>query len=122
MAVILVIDDSAYARSKVRDFLKLDGHEVREAGDGAKGLKAVHDNPPDCIILDLIMPELDGFKILNVLHERTPKIPVVVCTADIQESVRKQCIGLGAAAFIHKPPREAELRETVRTVLESGKR
>ncbi len=121
MASILVIDDSAYARSKVRDFLKLDGHAVLEAGDGARGLKVARDSPPDCIILDLIMPEIDGFKILSALHESAPKIPVIIVTADIQDSVRRQCIGLGAAAFIHKPPKEAELRETVQTVLGARK-
>jgi DNA-binding response OmpR family regulator len=119
MGSILIIDDSTYTRTKIRDFLKADGHEITEASDGSKGLHAISTRPPDCVILDLIMPDVDGLKILKALHDRGDKVPVVVVTADIQESVRKQCMEFGAAAFISKPPKEDELRRTVKNILGS---
>lgn len=121
MASILVIDDSAYMRSKISAALKADSHSVTEASDGNKGLHLVYAHKPDCVILDLIMPEIDGLKILKVLHDEGSKIPVIVITADIQESVRRQSMEYGAAAFINKPPKEEELRTTVRKVLDRNK-
>jgi CheY-like chemotaxis protein len=118
MALILIIDDSAYMRRTIRGILKTDGYEIREAEDGLKGLQEIKTNPPDGIILDLIMPGIDGFKILKVLSEERSKIPVVVVTADIQESVRKQCLELGAVGFINKPPKEDELRAAMKHALE----
>lgn len=117
MATILIVDDSAYMRGMVRGILKMDGYKVVEAEDGAKGLQSAKAEEPDCIVLDLIMPGIDGLKILSVLHENVPKVPVIVLTADIQESVRRQCLGLGAVAFINKPPKESELRSAVKKVL-----
>lgn len=117
MALILIIDDSAYMRQTIRGILRNDGYEIREAEDGVKGLQEIKTHPPDCIILDLIMPGIDGFKILKVLSEERSRIPVVVVTADIQESVRRQCLELGAASFINKPPKEEELRAAIRNAL-----
>ncbi len=121
MASILIIDDSAYTRTKISNALKAEGHELVEASDGSKGLQIVYAHAPDCIILDLIMPEIDGLKILKALYDKGSRIPVIVVTADVQESVRRQCLEFGAAAFISKPPREDELRNTVRRILGPGK-
>ncbi len=122
MASILIIDDSAYTRNKVRATVKIDGHEVMEASDGLMGLKMAVTHRPDCILLDLIMPEMDGLKILRTLYEQGIKIPVIVITADIQLSIQKQCLSLGAAAFINKPPNERELLSAVREVLSTQKK
>lgn len=117
MASILVIEDSMYTRSKIRDFLSADNHEIAEANNGTKGLEMALASSPDCIILDLIMSGIDGLKILMALRDRGTRIPVIIATADIQESVRKQCLDLGAAAFVHKPLVEAEFRNIVKQVL-----
>lgn len=120
MPSILIIDDSAYTRNKIREVLKSERYDILEASDGTKGLEMVYSHTPDCIILDLIMPEIDGIKILKVLHDKGSKIPVIVVTADIQDSVRKQCLAFGAAAFINKPPREDELRGAVKKAFRLG--
>ena len=117
MALILVIDDSAYMRAKIRATMEADGHEVLEADDGLSGLQTAYTRTPDCIILDLIMPEVDGLRILKTLHDQGSRIPVIVVTADIQVSVQRQCLSLGAAALINKPPQERELLNAVREVL-----
>lgn len=121
MALILIIDDSAYMRGKIRDILKVDGHEILEASDGIKGLYITATHKPDCILLDIIMPAVDGLKILKNLSEKDLKVPTIVVTADIQESTRKRCLELGAAAVINKPPKEDELRNTIIKVLSSRK-
>ncbi|MDA8432972.1 MAG: response regulator [Nitrospiraceae bacterium] len=117
MARILVIEDSAFMRNKIVTILERDGHDIVEADDGIKGLQTALERTPDCILLDLIMPGMDGVKLLRTLRERGAKSPVVVVTADIQESTIRQCRELGAAAVVNKPPSEEELLETVRRVL-----
>lgn len=117
MALILTIDDSMYMRKKMISILKEDGHEILEAEDGVKGLQMADSHKPDCILLDLIMPEMDGLKVLKSLHESGSKVPVIVITADIQESMQKKCMELGAYAFINKPPKKDELRNAVNNIL-----
>lgn len=117
MAVILLIEDSSYMRSVIRSFLSPDGHELLEAETGYQGLQMIHELSPDCLILDLIIPDMDGLKVLKALRDLGSNIPVIVVTADIQESVRKQCMELGAKAFVNKPPKKEPLRNTVKTVL-----
>ena len=117
MALILTIDDSMYMRKKMISILKEDGHEILEAEDGVRGLQIADSHKPDCILLDLIMPEMDGLKVLKSLHESGSNIPVIVITADIQESMQKKCMELGAYAFINKPPKKDELRNAVNNIL-----
>ncbi|MDA8090781.1 MAG: response regulator [Nitrospiraceae bacterium] len=121
MALILVIEDSSFMRNKIGNILKRGGHEIIEAEDGIKGLQMTIERSPDCILLDLIMPGMDGVKLLMTLRERGVMPPVVIVTADIQESTIKQCRELGAAAVVNKPPGEEELLNTVRNVLRTGK-
>ncbi len=104
-------------RTKIREILKADGYEMMEAGDGLSGLHLACTREPDCIILDLIMPEVDGLKVLKTLRDKGSGIPVVVVSADIQVSVQKQCLELGAAALISKPPKKRDILNAVREVL-----
>jgi len=120
MALILVIDDSAYMRGKIRTILMVDGHETVEAADGIKGLQLASSRKPDLILLDIIMPGTDGVKILSAVRQLSADLPVVVVTADIQESVGRQCMALGAFAVLHKPPKEQELLDVVRKALEQS--
>ena len=75
---------------------------------------------PDCIILDLLMPELDGFGVLEALKQKGSKIPVIVLSADIQDSVREQCLGLGAAMMLQKPAKAPKILEALDQVLNKG--
>lgn len=117
MALILVIDDSLYMRGKICSILKLDGHIILEADNGLKGLQMASANSPDCILLDIIMPGMDGLKIIKSLKDQHLNIPMIVVTADIQESTRKQCMELGAVAVMNKPPKEEELLSIINKVL-----
>jgi len=119
MATILIIDDSTYMRSKIRNALKPEGHDLLEAESGSEALQIIQQRSLDCIILDLIIPEIDGVKILKTLQDRQVNTPVIVVTADIQETVREQCMLLGAKAFMNKPPKDQDLRTIVKDVLVS---
>jgi CheY-like chemotaxis protein len=72
---------------------------------------------PDCILTDLLMPEMDGVRLLVALRELGFNLPVIVLTADIQESKRKECEELGAAGFLSKPPQSKVLLALVEKVL-----
>lgn len=117
MATILIVDDAAFSRRMVRKALQADGYEMLEAGNGREGLEIVSTHSPDCILTDLLMPEMDGFTFLKALQEQGLKTPAIVISADIQESARSLGFELGAAGFINKPVKEDELRNTVRKVL-----
>ena len=90
MARILVIDDEAPIRLLCRVNLEAAGMEVREASDGVVGLAAAQDEPPDAILLDVMMPGMDGWQVLEGLleDERTQEIPIVFLTASLVAELR----------------------------------
>jgi CheY-like chemotaxis protein len=96
------------------------GHETLEAADGRAGLKIVLEQKPDCILSDLLMPEMDGISFLAALRSENISLPVIVISADIQETKRQQCLSLGAFGFINKPPQRGELLRVVDAALQSG--
>ena len=122
MPLILVIEDSLYMRREIRDILEGEGYTIAEAENGLKGIQLATTGAPDCILLDLIMPGIDGIKILTLLQEQRPQIPVIVVSAHGQEAVHTQCLELGASACINKPPSADELRYTVQKVLVSHRK
>jgi CheY-like chemotaxis protein len=117
LAKILVVDDSSFARMRVSHMLQEGGHETVEAADGREGMAMAQQELPDCILTDLLMPEMDGVSLLAALHEHGINLPVIVLTADIQESKRRQCEELGAAGFLPKPPQSTVLLALVEKVL-----
>lgn len=117
MASILIIDDSSFMRGKLRAILKKENHTIEEADDGVKGLQLATIKGFDLILLDIIMPGIDGLKILGALRRHASAPPVIVITADIQESVHQQCMELGAAEVLYKLPKEQELLGAVARVL-----
>ena len=122
MACILIIEDSTQMSAQIRDILEAEGHSILEAKEGLKGLQLAANRQPGCILLDLILPDIDGLTVLKLLRQQRPQIPVIVVSAHIREVIRTQCLSNGAAAFIAKPPIESELRHTVERVLGSGKK
>lgn len=109
MARILIIDDSSFQRGIIRKTLLQAGYETVEAKNGSEGLLQAHNAAPDLILLDLVMPEMDGFAVLTELQKQQNRVPVVVVTADIQEITREQCLALGAAGFLNKPVKTEDL-------------
>ena len=119
MSSILVIDDSEFQRNILQGIIEGQGHEMLNAVNGREGLNMAVSRSPDCILLDLIMPEVDGLEVLGLLRDKGLNIPAIVVTADIQESTRKKCMELGAVAFLNKPVKGDVLNETIKRVLDS---
>jgi len=117
MALVLITDDAAFTRRMIRKAFKDTEHVVLEATNGKECLEMVETHSPDCLLLDLLMPELDGFGVLEALKEQGSTIPVIVLSADIQDSVREQCLGLGASVMLKKPPKGAQILEAINQAL-----
>jgi len=109
MANILVTDDSSFLRRRTCNILKAGGHHITEAVNGIECMYQIEQDGPDVLFLDLVMPEMDGLAVLLALKEQGHPLPVIVLTADIQDTIRDQCLQLGAVGFINKPPKEDEV-------------
>jgi chemotaxis protein CheC len=106
MAQILLIDDSEYMQQLTAQMLQEEGHTVVLASSGSGGIEKANDPLVECIILDLLMPDMDGFAVLQALRELRSTVPVIICSSDIQDSARARCFELGAFDFIDKPPQK----------------
>ncbi|HLO51913.1 MAG TPA: response regulator [Kamptonema sp.] len=121
MSLILIADDRPSWRQQTRQAMLADNHQILEASNGRECLEMITIYHPDCIILDIEMPEKDGFEVLETLSNQAVKIPVIVYSSAIQEITRLYCLTMGATAFIGKPATECELRSAVQTALSQGK-
>jgi len=102
---ILVVDDEVEAVKMMRIVLEASGYEVIGAHEGQEALKKAREENPDLIILDLMLPKIDGYKVCRMLKfdEKYKHIPIVMFTARAQESDRKMGEEVGADAYITKP-------------------
>lgn len=117
MALILIVEDAMFSRKMIRKTLQKQGYETLEAKNGKEGLELVREANPDCILLDLLMPEIDGWEFLKILRAEGYKTPTIVITADIQETSRQQCLELGAQAVLNKPPQAQVMQDAIEAVL-----
>ncbi len=100
---ILMADDEERMRKLVKDFLKKNGHEVLEAGDGEEALACFYANPDiDLVILDVMMPKVDGYEVLREIRSQS-KIPVIMLTAKSTEKDELMGFELGVDEYITKP-------------------
>jgi DNA-binding response OmpR family regulator len=108
---VLVVDDDETVRDVVRRYLELAGHEVTVAGDGEKALALVAGSEPDLIVLDLMLPGIDGLEVCRRIRQHSA-VPVVMLTALGEEENRIAGLQLGADDYVTKPfsPRELALR------------
>jgi DNA-binding response OmpR family regulator len=115
MARVLVIDDEPDVLLLCRVNLQHAGHEVLEAGDGEGGLALAVGELPDAVVLDLMLPLMDGYGVLAALRadERTRAIPVLVLTAKAQREDRVRCWEEGASEYMTKPFSPAALSATL---------
>jgi CheY-like chemotaxis protein len=121
MATILVIDDSAFSRALNTKALEDAGYEVVKAGNGVEGLAAVEESEPDCIILDMLMPVMDGVEFLQTFRATNKTLPIIVASADIQDLRRLECEALGISAFVNKPINAGRLVKAVEEALQTCK-
>jgi DNA-binding response OmpR family regulator len=103
--LVLVVDDEDLTRQMISMFLKMDGHEAIEAEDGVEALKQVVKHRPDAIILDVMMPEMDGITVCKKLraHPATASIPVLMLSGRSQIGAEEEGLEAGANAYMKKP-------------------
>jgi DNA-binding response OmpR family regulator len=114
--LILVVDDEPRMIGFIRMNLELEGHRVIEAHNGLEALEAIRTKLPDVVLLDVMMPELDGFETLRMLREFS-SIPVIMLTAKGEENDKVYGLELGADDYVTKPFGPRELSSRVKAVL-----
>lgn len=119
MARVIVIDDDEGTRSSIRATLQADGCDVVSIGDGTGGLAAARSAEPDLIILDLSLPDVDGYDVLRALREegREVEAPVVLLSAQDDLAAKVKGLELGAVEYLIKPVHPKELSARVRALL-----
>ena len=117
--LILIVDDDPRIREFVRVNLEMDGFAVREAGSAEEGLAALEAEPPDLILLDVMMPQVDGWQMLQRVRERhgVDSIQVIMFSGQVDEAAADQAEARGAQAFVGKPFNPQELVSRTKDLL-----
>jgi excisionase family DNA binding protein len=119
--LVLIVDDDPRLREFVRVNLEMEGYSVREAGNAEEGLAALEEQPPDLILLDVMMPEVDGFEMLRRVQARhgVDAIPVIMFSGKVDQTALEEGGTGGPAGFIGKPFDPQQLIESTRQLLPS---
>ena len=115
-STVLIVEDDPITVELVRLYLTRDGHKVLSAIDGLEGLRLAREAHPDLVVLDLMLPGLDGMEVCRILREESD-VPIVVLTARVEEEDRLAGLNLGADDYVTKPFSPREMAARVRAVL-----
>jgi DNA-binding response OmpR family regulator len=118
---IMVVDDEAKLRQMIRLYLEQENYRVVEAGNGRDAIFVARDAKPDLIILDLMMPEMNGYEFMRT-YSKEAETPVIMLTAKVEDQDKILGLELGADDYVTKPFNVRELTARVRAVLRRGKR
>jgi DNA-binding response OmpR family regulator len=113
---VLLVEDDATVAEVVGRYLEAEGFAVTTSGDGAAGLALALSDPPDLVVLDLMLPSLDGLEVCRRIRARLP-VPVIILTAKAGEDERIAGLELGADDYVSKPFSPRELTARVKAVL-----
>ena len=116
---VLIVDDDARMREYVKANLELEGYAVREAASAEEGLAALEEEPPALVLLDVMMPRVDGWEMLRRLQERhgVGTIPVIMFSGKVDETSLTDATSRGARGFIGKPFDPQQLIESTKQLL-----
>ena len=117
MAKILIVDDAEFLRVRISKMLISHGHQVIEADNGEVAVRAYQSGQPDCVLLDITMPEMDGLAALKEIRAYDPRAKVVMLTALGQEAVVLEAIRSGARDFVVKPFEAERVLNAIHKVL-----
>ena len=103
--IVLIVDDDERLREYVRVNLEMEGYTVHEAGSAEQGMNVLDELRPDLVLLDVMMPKVDGWEMLQLMHERhgVGSIPVVMFSGKVDETAADEAAERGAQGFIGKP-------------------
>lgn len=118
---ILIADDHALIRKGLKQVLELNGSfEVEEAEDGKKALKAIENRKPEIVILDVEMPEMSGFEVAKIIHQRALSLNVIFLTMYSDESVFNSAMDIGVKGYVLKENTVSEIENCIETVKKGG--
>src|SRR5215212_2743875 len=117
MSRVLLVEDNADLASGLEYNLRLDGYDVRIAEDGRAGLAAAREWRPDLVILDLMLPGIDGYEVLRSIRAGGSEVPVIILSARGEEADKVRGFRLDADQYVTKPFGVLELLERVRSLL-----
>ena len=117
MPWILIVEDNTDLACGLRNNLEIEGYQVNVAEDGPQGLAEAQRRPPDLMILDLMLPGADGFRVLKTLRDAGARFPVLILTARGEESDKVRGLKLGADDYVTKPFGVLELLARVEALL-----
>src|SRR5437879_9064903 len=117
MTRILVVEDNADLAFGLRNSLEIEGYDVLVVEDGTKGLARARDSGADLIILDLMLPGLDGYRVLRALRDEGRRMPILILTARGEEADKVRGLRLGADDYVTKPFGVLELLARVEALL-----
>jgi len=103
MATVMIVDDAMFMRKKCVQVLSQHGYEVVEAASGEEAITAYQQEKPDCVLLDITMPDMDGIQALKELLKVDPNAKVSMCSAMGQQGMVIESLKLGAVDFVVKP-------------------
>jgi DNA-binding response OmpR family regulator len=116
-AHILVVEDDPAILAALREKLRMEGHLVAEAEDGEAALRALADDPFDIVILDLMLPKLDGLSVLRQIRKRSASLPVLILSAKGREEEKVEGLRAGADDYLAKPFGLKELMARIEALL-----
>ena len=117
--LVLVVDDDAGVREVIRVNLEMEGYAVREAENADAGLAAIEDQAPDLVLLDVMMPNVNGWEMLQRMQERYGSIPVIMFSGKVDERSLAEAAERGARGFIGKPFDPQQLIERAKQLVPS---
>lgn len=119
MNTVLVVDDQLSHREMISNLLKGNGFKVMVASDGNEALEQIETHPPDLVILDIVMPKVNGYEVCRRLKSNpiSKAVPVILCSIKAEEFDRYWGIRQGADAYVAKPFQPQELITTVKKLL-----
>lgn len=100
---VLVIDDQPDVACVVAEVLQSQGHEARVAGGGEEGLQVIEESPPDAVVLDVVMPGLDGIEVLRRIRAKRPDLPVILLSGTVTQGQIEVAQALGVTDVLRKP-------------------
>ncbi|MEM6731020.1 MAG: response regulator transcription factor, partial [Myxococcota bacterium] len=119
--ILVIEDDPSIAQGLYRN-LKFEGYSVQVANDGEEGLTTAVDNTPDLVLLDVMLPKMNGFEVLREMRRLELEIPVIMLTAKGEEMDKVRGLDLGADDYLTKPFALGELLARIRAVLRRKQR
>lgn len=119
MARVMVVDDSPTDALNLKNILQKAGHTVIEASSGSDAIPRIKSERPDCVVMDVVMPGINGFQATRTLSRdpETAAIPIIVCSSKSQETDRVWALRQGAREYLVKPVKDTDLLSKIRMVL-----